>query len=92
MTSSDKMFGFKRNRVIGKNHVATRNLEVFPMPLGFESEKDYQQVSSLTEIHVEELQNETQLFPSHPTQLPGQVRGPSSDSPVQSKNFVFLYL
>lgn len=53
LMSSDKMFGFKRNRIIRNNHVEAGNLEMFPMLLGFESEKGYQSVSSLTEIHLE---------------------------------------
>ena len=34
-------------------------LKVFPIPTGFESEKDCQPVAGLTEILVEELQDKT---------------------------------
>lgn len=37
-------------------------LKCFPIPFGSESEKDCQQFSSLTEIHLEELQNKTATF------------------------------
>lgn len=53
LMSTDKLFGFKRNGIIRNNHVATGNPEMFPMLLGFESEKGYQSVSSLTEIYLE---------------------------------------
>jgi hypothetical protein len=64
LTSSDKILGFKRKLNLWKNHVAKRNLEIFPRLLGFESKEGYQQVSSLVENHLEELQNKMeQYFP-----------------------------
>jgi hypothetical protein len=47
LMSSDKIFGFKRKLNLWKNHVAKRNLEIFPLLLGLGSEEGYEQVSSL---------------------------------------------
>lgn len=62
LTSSDKTFGFKRNKSLEKIMLQQETLKCFPIPLGSESEKDCQQFSSLTEIHLEELQNKTATF------------------------------
>jgi hypothetical protein len=70
LTSSDKVFGFKRKLSLWKNHVAKRNLEMFPHLLGLESEEGHQQISSLIENHLEELQNKIeQYFSSLSTQV-----------------------
>jgi hypothetical protein len=60
LTSSNKILGFKRKLNLWKNHTAKGNLEMFPLLLGLESEEGYQQVSSLIENHLEELQNKTE--------------------------------
>jgi hypothetical protein len=60
-----RFLDLKGKRIFGKNHVAKRNTEMFPLVLGLESVERYQQVSSLIENHMEELQNKTeQYFPS----------------------------
>jgi hypothetical protein len=42
LTSSDQAFGFKRKLNLWKNHVARRNLEIFQLQLGLESEEGCQ--------------------------------------------------
>jgi hypothetical protein len=65
LTSSDTIFGFKRKPNLCKNRVVRENPEMFPLLLGLESEEGYQQVSSLTENHHEELRNKIKpYFPS----------------------------
>jgi hypothetical protein len=39
LMSSDKIFGFKRKLNLWKNHVAKRNVEMFPPLLGLDSEE-----------------------------------------------------
>jgi hypothetical protein len=41
--SSDKIFGFERKLDVWKNHVAKRNLEIFPLLLAYEREEGYHQ-------------------------------------------------
>jgi hypothetical protein len=53
LTSSDNILGFKRKMNLWKNHVVTGNLEMLPLLLGLENEEGYQQVSSLTENHLD---------------------------------------
>jgi hypothetical protein len=87
LLSSDKIFGFKRKLNLWKNHVAKRNLEMFAVRLWLESEEGYQEASSLTENHLEELQSKTeQYFPSLSTQVYDRVRGPFSESSGQPEN------
>jgi hypothetical protein len=71
LTSSDKILGLKRKLNVWKNHVVKGNLEMSPpLLLGFESEEGYQQVSSITANHHEELQNKIKhYFPSLSTQV-----------------------
>jgi hypothetical protein len=57
-TSSDKFPGFKRKLNLWKNHVVKGNLESFPPLLGLEGEE----VSSLTENHLEELRNDIKII------------------------------
>jgi hypothetical protein len=49
LSSSDKIYGIKRKLNFGKNHVVKRNLEMFPLLLGLESEEGYHEFSS----HIE---------------------------------------
>jgi hypothetical protein len=87
LISSDNIFGFKRKPNLWKNHVAKRNLEMFPLLLGLESEKGYQQVSRLIKNQLEELQNRTeQCFTSLSTQVCDWVRETFSESSVQPEN------
>jgi hypothetical protein len=60
LLSSDKFMGFKRKSNLRKNHVVKRHGEMFPLLLGLESEKEYQQVSSPFDDHLEELRNKIQ--------------------------------
>jgi hypothetical protein len=84
LMSSDKVFGFKRKQNLWKNHVAKRNLEIFALLLGLESEEGYQQASSHIESHLEELQNKIeQYFPSLSTQVYDWVRHPFSETSAQ---------
>jgi hypothetical protein len=60
---------------------------MFPLLLGLESEEGYQEVSSLIENYLEELQNKIeQYFPSLSTQVYDWVRDPFSKSSAQPKN------
>jgi hypothetical protein len=70
-----------------KNRVVKGHLEMFPLLLGLESEKGYQQVSSLFENHLEELRNKRKrYFPSLSTQMYDWVRNPCSESSVLPEN------
>jgi hypothetical protein len=84
LTSSDKILGFKRKLNLWKNHGVKGNLEMFPLLLGLQSEEGYQQVSSLIENLLEELQNIIKpYFPSISTQVYDLVRNSSSESYAQ---------
>jgi hypothetical protein len=63
-------------------------LEVFPLLLGLESEEGYHKVSSLSENHLEELQNKTEEYlpPPSSTQVCEWVRDPVSESSAQPEN------
>jgi hypothetical protein len=70
LTSSGKIFGFKRELNLLKNRVVKGNLEMFPLLLGLESEEQYQQMSNIIENHLEELRNKIKhYFPSLSTQV-----------------------
>jgi hypothetical protein len=63
------------------------NTETFPLLLGLESEAGYQQVSSLTGNHLEELGNTIKhYFPSLATQAYGWMRNLYSESSAQPEN------
>jgi hypothetical protein len=60
---------------------------MFPLLPELESEEGYQQVSSLVENHLEELQNKMgKYFPSLSTQVYDWVRDPFSESSAQPEN------
>jgi hypothetical protein len=76
-----------RKLKLWKNHVAKRNLEIFPLLLGLESEEGYQQVSSLIGSHLEELQNKIeQYFPSLSAQMCDWVRDRLYESSAEPEN------
>jgi hypothetical protein len=62
LTSRDKILGFKRKYNLWENHVVKKNLEMFPLLLGLDSEEEYQQVSSLIENHLEEMRNKYNII------------------------------
>jgi hypothetical protein len=67
---SDKILGLKRKVNLRKNHFVKGNLEMFSQLLELESEGGYQQVLSLVENHLEELQNIIKHYlPSVSTQV-----------------------
>jgi hypothetical protein len=75
LASSDKILWFKRKLNHWKNHIVKGNLEMCPLPLGLESEEEYQQVSSLIKNHVEQMRNKIKhYFPSLSTQVSAWVR------------------
>jgi hypothetical protein len=87
LTSSEKNLRFKRILNHWRNHVVIGNLEMFPLPLGLESEEGYQQVSTLIGNHPQELRNKIKhYFPSLSTQVYYWVRNPYSDSSAQPEN------
>jgi hypothetical protein len=68
---------FKRKLNVSESHVVRGNLEMFPLLLGLESEEGYQQVLSLIENHLEELQNKIKHYsPFLSTQMHDWVRKP----------------
>jgi hypothetical protein len=68
-----------------ETYVAERNLEIFPLMLGLESEEMYQQVSSLIENHLEELQKKIeQYFSCLSVQVYDWVRDPFAESSAQT--------
>jgi hypothetical protein len=77
LISSYKILEFKRKMNVWKSHVVKVNLEMFLLLLGLESEEEYQQVLSLIEIHLEELQNKIKHYsPLLSTQMHDWVRNP----------------
>jgi hypothetical protein len=60
---------------------------MFPQLLGLENKEGYQQVSSLIENHLEELQDKTEeYFPFLSTQVCDWVRDPFSETSAQPEN------
>jgi hypothetical protein len=87
LTSSAKIFGFKRKLSLWKNHILKGNLEIFPLLLGLESEEGYQEFSSFIENHHQELRNQIKhYFPCLPTEIYDWVRKPCSESSAQPEN------
>jgi hypothetical protein len=64
---------------------------MFQLLLGLESEEGYQQVSSLIENCLEEMQNKIeQYFPSLSTQVYDWVRDPFCESSAQPENLTLI--
>jgi hypothetical protein len=62
---------------------------MFPLLLELENEEGYQQVSSLTENHHEEVRNKIKHYsPSLSKQMYDRVRNPYSEPSAQPENFV----
>lgn len=86
-----RRLAFKETESLEK--ITLQQETIFPMLLEFESEKDSQQVSSLTETPLEELQNKSSYFPRQFNTRAWPERGPFSGSLAPtSKNFIFLFV
>jgi hypothetical protein len=83
-----RILGFKRKLNLWKNYLLKRNLEMFPLPLGLESEEGYQQASSLVENRLEELPNKMKHFLSLSTQVYDWLRNPYSESFAPPENLI----
>lgn len=59
------MFGFKRNRIIGKKSCCNRKLWNISQAAWIWERERLSGVSRLTEIHLEKPKNKTAVFPSH---------------------------
>jgi hypothetical protein len=62
LTSNGKILVFKRKLNLWKNHSVRGNLEMFPLPLGLESEEGYKQVLTLIENYLEEVRNKIKHY------------------------------
>ena len=78
---------FKLSLNLWKNYVAKGNLEMFQQLQGLKSEDGYQQISSLIQKHLEELQIKIEhYFPSLSIQEFDWVRDPFSECSTHPNN------
>lgn len=94
LTSSDKTFGFKRNRIIGKNRVATGKLEIFSHATWiWQWERLSASLSSYWNPLGGSAEQNRHYFSLPLNTEPVQVRGPFSDSPLNLRiSFLCLFV
>jgi hypothetical protein len=91
LTSTDKHLTFKNKLQVCKKHLSSGNIEMFPLLLQVQSQKDYKEVIPLIIRHLESLtENLEQYFPSLSSEMYDWVWNPFVQFSPNSQNLLSL--